>query len=75
MRNVMKERVKYFINKLKMNVKALPEFINIFKNSESISVYKGKIHYLVKAWGKRKWDEIEDDNKERLKELRKKLLN
>ena len=53
MKNVMKERVKYFINKRKMSVKALPEFNSIFKKSESISVHKGKTHYLVKAWGKR----------------------
>ena len=63
----MKERVIYFINKRKMSVKALPEFISIFKKSENISVYKEKTHYLIKTWGKRKWDEYEDDNKEKIK--------
>ena len=74
MKNVMKERVKHFINKRKMSVKDLPKFINIFKKSESISVHKGKTHYLVKAWEKRKWDEIEDDNKERLKRAKEETI-
>ena len=74
MKNVMKERVKHFINKRKMSVKALPEFINIFKKSQSISVHKGKTHYLLKTWGKRKWDEIEEDNKERLKRAKEETI-
>ena len=53
MKNVMKERIIYFINKRKMSVKALSEFISIFKKSESILVHKGKTHYLVKTWGKK----------------------
>ena len=74
MKNVMKERGKYIINKCKMSLNALPEFINIFKKSENISVHKGKTHYLVKAWGKRKWDEIEDYNKERLKRAKEETI-
>ena len=54
--------------KKKLSIKALPEFVDIFKLSKNISVQKGRSHYLLKKFGKRKWDEIESDDKEKLKE-------
>ena len=61
-----KERTKYVINKRKMSVKALPEFISIFWKSDCVSVQNGKTHYLLKAAGRRKWNQMEDDNRDRL---------
>ena len=61
-----KERAKYAINKRKMSVKALPEFISIFRKSDCVSVQNGKTHYLLKAAGRRKWNQMEDDNRDRL---------
>ena len=62
------KKVKYIIKKKKLTVKTLPEFIAIFKNSKNVSIGKGKTNHLIKRFGKRKWHEIEDDNKEKLKE-------
>ena len=55
----------------RMTVKALPEFFTIFKNSKSISVHKGKTNQLLKKYGKRKWDKIESDDRDKLKEAEK----
>ena len=51
----MKERVRHVVNKKKLNVMALPQFIDIFQKSNRISVQKGRSHYLIKACEKRKW--------------------
>ena len=40
----------------------LPQFIDIFQNSNSILVQKGRSHYLIKACGKRKWGEVKKDD-------------
>ena len=49
-------RVKHIVNKKKLNVMALPEFINIFKKTKNISGEKGRSHYLIKASGIRNGD-------------------
>ena len=49
-----------------MSVKALPEFISIFGKSDCVPVQNGKTHYLLKAAGRRKWSQMEDDNRDRL---------
>ena len=61
-----KERAKYVINKRKMSVKALPEFISILRKSYCVSVQEGKTHYLLKAAGRKKWNQIENNNCDRL---------
>ena len=66
--NKIWERTKKMVMKKKLSIKALPEFVDIFKLSKNISVQKGRSHYLLKKFGKRKWDEIESDDKEKLKE-------
>ena len=58
-----------------MTVKALPEFIAIFKNSKNISVHNGRTNHLLRKFGKRKWDQMESDDKEKLKEAEAKLKN
>ena len=35
--------------------------------SKNISVQKGRSHFLIKKYGKRKWEEIQDDDREKLK--------
>ena len=63
----MKVRVKHVVNRKKLNVMALPEFIDIFQKSNSTSVQKGRSHFLIKACGKRKWGEVEEDDAELLR--------
>ena len=66
-------RVKYLINKKKLTVKALPEFINIFKNSKNVSVENGRTNHLIKRFGKRKWDQMENTDKDKLLDANKNL--
>ena len=54
--------------------KVLPEFAEIFKNSKNISLQKGRSHFLIKKFGKRKWGEIKDDYREKLKKVKEKVL-
>ena len=63
----LEDRAKFVVRKKELNAKALPEFASIFNKSQNISVQKGRSHYLLIRCGKRKWDQIEDDDKERLK--------
>ena len=45
-----------------MNVEAIPEIINIFANSQNVSISKGKSHFLMrdtKKFRKRKWPDEE----------------
>ena len=67
------ERVKYVIAQKRMMVKALSEFVTIFKNSKNILVHKGRTNQLLEKYGKRKWDKIESDNRDKLKEAEKQL--
>ena len=69
----IKERVKYIVNQKKLTVKAPSEFIQIFKNSSNISLEIGRTNHLIKKLGKRKWDEIEDTDRDKLKEANKNL--
>ena len=71
----IQERVKHVIWQKRMTVKALPEFIAIFKNSKNISVHNGRTNHLLRKFGKRKWDQMESDDKEKLKEAEAKLKN
>ena len=73
--NKIWEHTKKMVMKKKLSIKALPEFVDIFKLSKNISVQKGRSHYLLKKFGKRKWDEIESDDKEKLKESYKQIEN
>ena len=59
----MKARVKHMVMKKKLTVKLLPEFENMFMSSKNISVQKGRSHSLIKKYGKRKWEEIQDDDR------------
>ena len=68
--NRIKDRVKFIVKKKELNVKAKPKFVSIFSNSQQISVKKGRSHYLLKGCGIRKWNQIEDDNKEIQKDKR-----
>ena len=52
----MRSRVKQVVSKKDLRVKALPEFIKIFRSSESIYVQKGRFHYLIKMSGKLRWE-------------------
>ena len=63
----VQERVKHVVKKKDLSVKVLPEFAEIFKNSKNVSVQKGKSDFLIKKFGKRKWGEIEDNDRESLK--------
>ena len=71
----LKDRVKHFVRKKDLNVKALPEFVNIFMKSKNISVQKGRSHYFLKMWGKRKLGEMEDDDKEKLMKANNTISN
>ena len=62
------ERVKYVIAQKRMTIKALPEFVTIFKNSKNISVHKGRTNHLPKIYDKRKWDKIVSDDRDKPKE-------
>ena len=57
----VKQTAKYVINKKSLSVKALPEFISLFNNSNNFSVEKGRTNHLIKSW-----EEIEDSNKDKL---------
>ena len=46
--DMVKQRVKYVVNKKKLSVKALPEFISILKNSNNVSVVKGRTNHFIK---------------------------
>ena len=54
-----------------MNVKVLPEFVNIFKSSKNISTERGRSHFLLKTAGKRKWDEVKEEDVEQLRNYAK----
>ena len=69
----IKERTKHVVTMKKLNVKALPEFIDIFKKSQSVSVQNGRTHYLIKSTRKRKFGQIKDDNRDKLKDQERKI--
>ena len=71
----LKDRVKHIVRKKDLKMKALPEFVDIFMKSKNISVQKGRSHYLLKKWGKRKWGEMEDDDKEKLMKVNNTISN
>ena len=69
----MQERVKHRVRKKDLSVKVLPEFAEIFRSSKNVSVQKGRSHFLIKKFEKRKWREMEDDDKEKLKKANDKV--
>ena len=69
----VQERVKHRVRKKDLSVKVLPEFAEIFRSSKNVSVQKGRSHFLIKKFGKRKWGEMEDDDNEKLKKANDKV--
>ena len=65
------ERAKHMIRMKSFNVKALPEFIDIFQSSRNISTDRGRSHFLLKGAGKRKWEEVKKDDAEQLRDTLK----
>ena len=65
------DRVKHVIRKKSMNIKVLPEFANIFESSKNISTERGRSHFLIKAAGKRKWEDVKREDEEQLQETLK----
>ena len=68
----MKARVKHVVRKKDLCVKVLPEFAEIFKSSTNVSVQKRRSYFLIKKIGKRKWWEVEVDDREMLKKANEK---
>ena len=65
--SAMKNREKMMVNRMRLNVEAIPEIINIFAKSSNVSYMKGRTHFLMrpsKDSRKRKYTEIEMDSKE-----------
>ena len=60
------ERVKHVVFKKSMNVKVLPEFVNIFQSAKNISTERGRSHFLIKTARKRKWDQVKEEDVEQL---------
>ena len=56
-------------------MKALPKFVDIFRKFNNISSQKGRSHFLLKRCGKYKWDEMEDDNRDKLKKANETISN
>ena len=48
----VKQRLKYVVNKKQLSVKAPPEFISIFKNSNNVSVEKERTNHFIKKFEK-----------------------
>ena len=78
-KNAYKSREIKVNLKRNLEVKALQEFIKLFKSSQFISCKSiycvimqiddlGRSHYLLRKWKQRKHSEIEDDEKEKLKQ-------
>ena len=61
------ESVKHVVFKKSMNVKVLPEFVNIFQSAKNISTERGCSHFLIKTAGKRKWDQVKEEDVEQLR--------
>lgn len=64
----LNERVKLVVMKKSLNIKALPEFIEVFKKAKNISTINGRSHFLIKRAGRRKWDEVKKDDPQMLKD-------
>ena len=47
-----------------LNVKILMEFMHIFQSSKNLSTEHWRLHFLLKAVGKRKWEEVKWDDAE-----------
>ena len=73
----LKEREKMIVMKRGMNVVAIPEILNIFAKSNSVSLSKGKSHFLMrdlKSGRKRKHPDEEmkgvDDNDKKIEKMK-----
>ena len=63
----MENRQKEMAMKMKLNLDAILEIVNIFSKSNNVSYMKGRIHFLMRSTNnarKRKYADIEMDNKE-----------
>ena len=54
-----------------MIIKVLQEFANIFESLKNISTERRCSHFLVKAKGKRKWEDVKRKDEEQLQEILK----
>ena len=50
----------------------MPEFAKIFESSKNLSTRRGRSHFLIKAAGKLKWEDVKRENEEQLQETLKK---
>ena len=58
----MKNREKMMVNRMRLNVEAVPDIINIFAKPSNVSYMKGRTHFLMRSSKdsrKRKYTEIE----------------
>ena len=62
------------INSQNLCVKVKPEFLNIFKNSQSVSLQKGKSHFLARLPKKPKYQEQIDQHEEEVKHYEVKMI-
>ena len=59
----------------KLNVKEISDLIDILHKSQSVSVQKRIINNLIKSTYKRKFNQIEYDNGDKLKDQTTKCVN
>ena len=67
------ERIDNIMNKRDMKIRALPEFIKLFKDSKSTSTQNGRTHFLIKAMGNKKWGDHHKNQRERLADAEKEV--
>ena len=67
------ERTEYIMEKKELKVRALPEFIKLFKDSKSISTQKGRSHFLIKGLGNKKWGSFSKNSRELLTGAQKEI--
>ena len=61
------------MEKKELKVRALPEFIKLFKDSKSKSTQKGRSHFLIKGLGNKKWGSHTKNSRELLTGAQKEI--
>ena len=61
------------MEKKEMKIRALPEFINLFKESKSTSTKNRRSHFLIKALGNKKWGNHVKNKREQLADAEKEV--
>ena len=61
------------MEKKEMRIRALPEFIKLFKESKCTSTKNGRSHFLIKALGNKKWGDYAKNKKEQLTDAEKEV--